>query len=170
MLAGGKEPLQQESSGSVSPGNVSCAGSASRAHCTAAALGGFPRCAPAASCQLRQLQPLNGLEKLPESQCGLQGHKSPQDLVDQRGIITRDWEMGANVAAQVFLRLQGEVEHRELSGESLAGDAAHISGLLRFLAPFLIILALITLEFGPDSFCHQCQARGGQEKGKVCTL
>lgn len=73
----------------------------------------------------------------------------------------------------MFLRVQGEVEPRELRGESLAGDAAHISDLLGFLAHrviFLIILALISLELGPDSFCHQCQAQRRPREGKVCTL
>lgn len=60
------------------------------------AAGLTPRAAPLGGSrwELQELQALNRLEKLPESQRGFQGHKSLQDLVDQRGIITRDWEMG----------------------------------------------------------------------------
>lgn len=36
--------------------------------------------------------------------------------------------------------------------------------------PFLIISALKSLEFGPDSFCHQCQAQSRPGEGKVCIL
>lgn len=58
--------------------------------------------------------------------------------------------------------------------ESLARDATHISGLTWFLTyqvTFLIILVLmITLEFGPDSLSYQCQAQRRQREGNVRIL
>lgn len=42
--------------------------------------------------------------------------------------------------------------------------------VLTHQVPLLIMLALTTSEFGPDSFCHQCQAQSGLREGKVCTL
>lgn len=57
--------------------------------------------------------------------------------------------------------------------KSLARDATHISGLtwvLTHQVTFLIILVLITLEVGPDSLSHQCQAQRRQREGNVHIL
>lgn len=79
--------------------------------------------------------------------------------------------------AQVFLRLRGEGEHRDFGTEELGEKPGwrccphfRAARVLTHQVPFLIVLALIALEFGPDSFCHQCQAQRRPGEGKVCIL